>query len=322
MGPPQLIRRHFLLAPLAAAFPSLASAQTTPDDAAVAWGRASALTWGEILKIPINSMTEGGGSMPAYSVARTEGERVEARARARAARQWGETEIARCRAMVSALGPAPQVGAGWEQQIIDRIIPEQITALDRLAVMFPFIETTGMRYVTGELEFTPVMRMCNYALFAETNWIMAATMRIGRLAFDPDSFADLWTRMGSLDFLVSSTACSTYMRVLNDDDPIHLTAARTVLTATATEVRQITAQYAAPDLSRLGLIGEQRQRLAPVMPQIAAIAAEHAARLDQTAQIWATLTSEQVLAFDASDDRAPQFMDEAGPVIERAGVHL
>lgn len=320
MGPLQLNRRNLLLAPLAAALPATARAQTIQEEEALAWGRAAALTWGQILRIPVNVMTEGGGTLPAYRVADSEEELSEARTRARATREWGETEIARCRAMVAALGPTPQISDGWEQRIVDQIKPEQIVALDRLAAMFPFIETTGMRYVSGELPFAPVMRMCNYAMFAEINWIMAATMKVGRLAFAPDTFADLWTRLGALDSLVSSVTNTTFLRVLNGDDPSHLRDAQSVLIAAAAETRQITSQFAAPDMSRLDLIGERRQILGPILPRIAAIGAEHATRLEQTAAQWATLTSEQVLATD--EDRVPLFMREAGPLIEGAGVQL
>ncbi len=313
-------RRQALFIALAAIGARPAFAQT--EEEAIAWGRAVGVTWTEILNVPLSAIRDG-SSIPMYRVAQSDDELGDARRRARTKREATEAEIARCRAMVAALGPAPGRFENWQQAIVDRIAPDQIVALDRLAVMARFVETTGMRFVSGELPFTPVMRMCHFAVFGETQWIMGASMNVTRLAATPGSFVDLWTRMSSLDSLIASTAHGVFMRILNRETADHIAPAQTALFAAAQEARQIGQQFTAANLPRLNVNGEQRQRLAPLLPQIAALAAAHADRVESTARGWPALTYEQVLAMDAGPgDEPPQFVLEAGPLLLSANVDL
>lgn len=313
----RVLRRHVLAAPLAA-LAAPAAAQEGAAEQILAWVRASALTWNEILALPMALLRTGG--IPAYSVAESEAELSEARDRARAWRVSDETEIARCRGLVSALTPAPRVGDDIAQARIDQILVDQSVAIDRLAAMTLFVEATGMRYVSGELPFTPVMRMCNYVQFAEVNWITAHMLEVGRLAYEPDTLVDLITRTSVLDMLVQSAGCTTYMHTLNGDGADHIAAGRSVLSASAGEMRVIAQRMQTADMSALGLIGEARQRIAPILPQLAALAGQHADRLDQTAAAWATLDAAQVLAVE--DDNWPQFLRDAAPLLERANIQL
>lgn len=315
----KLILSRRTLAATLAAFALSGPAAAQDEVEASQWMRAVTVTWAEIARVPTDALTRS--VFPLYGVASDEAELERARRTARENRDAWNAEITRCRAMVEALGPAPQIGGEAAQAIVDQIAPDQRQCLDRLSVLGEFLETTAMRFVAGEMPFTPAMRIINYALFGEIDWIMASATKATRLAFEPDSFRDIVTRLLRLDFLVSSTVRGVLVKILQDEPRDHIVPAQNVLRGAAVEFRHVGERFAAADRLVIDVPPEARQEVRQLLPRLRVLAAEHATRLEATADTWTTLTAAQLLAREDAD-LPPSFSAEAGALLRGASVPL
>lgn len=306
------VSRRALIATLAAMgiVPS-AKAQDGSDN--FAWVQATAAVWIEILQVPMALLRTSG--LSAYRVADDERELVEARTRAAAKRAEMQSEIARCRAMMEATPPAPRIAEGWEQAIIDQSLRDQITALERLSALAVFLENNSNAYVSGSIPFAAAMRMSNWSLFGETDWIMASSTKLARVGQVPNGFVDLWHRSASLDWLASSVVRGVAVRIVHGDPPSHITQAQVVLAAIASEMREIAGLYSAADQRPLSVASEARLRVRRALPRLAELAVNQARALDDIARAWPSLSPTDLIADDATFDQAPSFMAVAGPLI-------
>lgn len=311
MQNPDVSRRTLIAALIAASVAPSAKAQVGSDG--FAWGQATAAIWIEIMQVPMALLRTSG--LSAYRVADDERELNDARARAATKRATMESEIARCRAMMEATPPAPQMAAGWEQTLIDQTLSDQGIALDRLAALAVFLESNSNAYVNGNIPFAAAMRMSNWSLFGETDWIMASSTKLARVGEEPNGFVDLWHRSASLDWLASSVVRGVAVRIVHGDPPSHVTEAQVVLAAIASEMREISGLYSTADQRPLRVAGEARLRIRRALPRLAELAANQAQALDDAARAWPSLSPTDVIADDAAFDQAPSFMAVAGPLI-------
>jgi len=304
------VSRRALLATLpAVCIVSAASAQDV--ETARAWASATALIWSEILHVPVDLLTTGG--LSTHRRATNQQDLAEMHARAAAGRAGIEAEVDRCRAMMRAAPPPPTMLHSWEDTIVDRTLRDQAQALERLAAMAVFLEANSNRFAGGEAPFAAAMRLANWTLFGESDWIMACCVKLERLTVAPDSFLDLWHRATSLDWLASSINRTAIIGIVRGDPPEHLAEAQAALGRVSAEMRQISSAFATVGLQ--GLSGEGRARVRPLLPRLSALAAEQAKALDEAARAWPSLTPAQLIAEGAEFDNAPSFVQAAGRLV-------
>jgi hypothetical protein len=314
---PKISRRVILWTASALTLARPAGAQDLTD--ANAWAEAMGAIWSEILGAPMAALKTS--TFSSYRVLSDEQELAEARARAAAKRADMEAEIARRCVLVDAAPPAPQSGEPWEQTIIDQAHGDQKHALERLASVAVFLESNSNDFSSGAVPFPAAMRMANWSLFGEVDWIMASWTKLARLGQKPDSFTDLWHRAMTLDWLASSIIRGACVRIVHGDPPTQIAAAQTDLAGVASEMRRISALFATADQRALDVVGETRRlRLRRALPQLSVLAENQARTLDEIARTWPTLSPADLTAEDTAFDEAPAFIRAAAPLLRDVGI--
>lgn len=306
-------RRTLLISGAATAIATPAAAQDVGEG--LAWIQATTTVWAEILQVPTALMR--GSTFAAYSPATTDRELDEARALAATKRAEMEVEIARCRAMIEATPPAPVVAEGWGQGIVDQSARDQHAALDRLARLALLLENNSNSYVSGRVPFAAAMRISNWSLFGEVDWIMASTTKLARVGQRPNAFVDLWWRSASLDWFGSSVVRCGAAAIGHGDPPADITPA--ALSTLASEMREVRDGYSAADQFPLDVAPDARGRVRRALPRLVELANAHAGALDELARIWPSILPADLIAGGDIVDRVPRFMAEAGPLIGDIG---